>query len=154
MRLKVIEIDRSDAAQYVARWHRHLPPSLRCQVAFAALDPDGWVRGVITIGRPVSRVLQERGYCEATRCATDGARNACSCLYGAARRWAAAQGKPICTYTRTDEPGTSLRAAGWRAVATTRARQWSAPSRPRRANEQIAKTRWEAVMPARARRAA
>jgi hypothetical protein len=67
-----------------------------------------------------------------TRCCTDGAANACSLLYGACWRAARALGyRRLVTYTLTTEPGTSLRAAGWRVVGAVRGRSWHCASRPR-----------------------
>ena len=51
------------------------------------------------------------------------------------------------TYTLASEGGTSLRAAGWRAVADVRGKSWSRPGRPRVDTEvtKQQKIRWEAV---------
>jgi hypothetical protein len=35
------------------------------------------------------------------------------------------------TYTLASEPGTSLKAAGWRLVGQVKGRSWDTPSRPR-----------------------
>lgn len=127
----------------VARLHRHHRPPVGALVAFEALA-DGWPIGWATVGRPVSRHLQADGWVEVTRVATDGTRNACSILYGAAARWAKRLGHRICTYTLAREPGTSLRAAGWVETGRTPARRWSCSSRPRQAspNESHEKIRW------------
>lgn len=69
-----------------------------------------------------------------TPTATDGTGNVNSMLYAAAWRATKAFGYTrLITYTRADEPGTSLQAAGWRVVATRKARPtgWRTPSRPR-----------------------
>ena len=79
--------------------------------------------------------------------ATDGHRNACSFLYGCAWRAARALGYVrLVTYTLATEPGTSLRAAGWKAVHETKAERWTRPSRERTDDrpEQV-KIRWEAT---------
>src|SRR5882724_3740746 len=70
---------------------------------------------------------------EVTRLATDSTPNACSILYAAAWQAARALGyRRLVTYTQQGEPGGSLRAAGWRVVATRPPRPgWSRPSRPR-----------------------
>lgn len=41
------------------------------------------------------------------------------------------QVKRVGTYILKSEPGTSLKAAGWRLIGEVRGRSWSAPSRPR-----------------------
>ncbi|MGY0466755.1 XF1762 family protein [Kitasatospora sp. cg17-2] len=71
---------------------------------------------------------------EVTRVATDGTSNACSKLYAAAWRATSALGYTrLVTYTRADETGASLRAAGWRVIAQhTPHSGWDRPSRPRR----------------------
>lgn len=61
-----------------------------------------------------------------------GHRNACSFLYAAAARAAFALGYArIGTYILKSEPGTSLKAAGWKLIGETPGRSWSVPSRPR-----------------------
>lgn len=127
----------------VARLHRHHRPPLSGLVAFEALV-DGWPVGWATVGRPVSRVLQARGWVEVTRVATDGTRNACSLLYGAAARWAKKRGTPICTYTFASESGASLRGAGWVVTGHVQARRWDRTSRARRSSptESEDKLRW------------
>ncbi|MBO0750453.1 MAG: hypothetical protein J2O44_08505 [Porphyrobacter sp.] len=69
---------------------------------------------------------------EVTRLCTNGHRNACSFLYGAAQRAAFALGyRRIGTYVLKSEPGTSLAAAGWKLIGETRGGSWSRPSRAR-----------------------
>lgn len=69
---------------------------------------------------------------EITRLCTDGTKDACSFLYGAAARASVALGfKRVGTYILASEPGTSLIAAGWRQIAEVRGRSWSCASRPR-----------------------
>lgn len=71
--------------------------------------------------------------------ATDGCRNACSFLYGAACRAAAALGYAlVVTYTLVTEPGTSLVAAGFvRASEVDGEREWGCKSRPRPRQETL-----------------
>lgn len=104
------------------------------------------MRGVAIVGRPVSRHVQDGWTCEVTRLATDGAKNACSMLYGAAWRAARALGwRRMVTYTLATEPGTSLVAAGWRVVGQTDPESWSRKDRPRVDHAPLqAKLRWEA----------
>jgi hypothetical protein len=92
----------------------------------------GKIVGVAIVGRPVSRFRDDGLTAEITRLCTDGTRNACSFLYGAASRAAFALGfKRIGTYILASEPGTSLTAAGWRLIGETPGKSWSVPSRPR-----------------------
>jgi len=88
--------------------------------------------GVVAVGRPVSRHRDDGITAEVTRNCTDGSKNAASCLYGAAWRAAKAMGyRRIITYTLDSEPGTSLRAAGWRRLGVSLGGSWSKPSRKR-----------------------
>ncbi len=141
--MKLSPISIHDANQYVIRWHRHSRPVAGAKIAQAAINSDGWVVGVAIIGRPVSRVLDQRGWLEVNRVATDGTRNACSMLYGWAARYARTLQRPIITYTRADESGASLRGAGWKLIGTTKPRSAPWKNRPGRAShESIAKYRW------------
>ena len=79
--------------------------------------------------------------------ATDGAKDACSALYGACRRAAFALGyKKLVTYTLASESGVSLKAAGYRLVGEAGGGSWSRSSRPRVDKHPTqAKLRWEAA---------
>lgn len=69
---------------------------------------------------------------EISRIATDGHPNACSKLYGALLRASAAVGfRRAITFTALDEPGTSLRAAGFVREWMTREQSWDRPRNPR-----------------------
>lgn len=137
----------TDAREYILRHHRHHLPPLSALFA-VGVAADGEIVGVATVGRPVARMLQDGWTCEVTRVATDETPNACSALYGACWRAAKALGwRRLVTYTLKSEPGTSLRAAGWRVVGEIKGRSWTTPSRPRgHEREQLQlgdKLRWE-----------
>jgi hypothetical protein len=69
---------------------------------------------------------------EVTRLATDGTRNACSLLYGAAWRVSKEMGyRRLITYILSDEPGTSLKASGWKLLGLRGGNPWNHASRPR-----------------------
>ena len=88
--------------------------------------------GVAIVGRPVARELDDGLTVEVTRLCTLGAYNACSLLYGAARRAADAKGyRRGLTYILASEGGDSVRAAGYRQLWTVKGRSWSCQSRPR-----------------------
>lgn len=90
------------------------------------------MRGVVMVGRPVARGLDDGLCLEVTRLATDGCPNACSALYAASWRACRALGyRRLITYILDIEPGTSLAAAGWKCVGEVRGRSWSCVSRPR-----------------------
>lgn len=146
--LTIVPTTYREACAYIARHHRHHEPPQGFVVGLAVADADGVVRGVATIGRPVSRHLHDGFTAEVTRCCTDGTRNACSALYGSAWRAARALGyrRPI-TYTQATEPGGSLRAAGWRVVAERPPHPgWDRPGRPRVDTHPtyVGRTLWEA----------
>jgi len=144
--LKLLPISISDAKVWVQNLHRHHRPPLGGLFALAA-ERSGAVVGVVVVGRPVARRSDDGYTCEVTRCATDGTRNACSFLYGAAWRAAKALGyRRILTYTLPEEGGASLRATGWLEVGDAGGGSWSCPSRPREDNHPLSiKTKWMAV---------
>ena len=114
-RLVVVPCSLERARNYILTLHRHhTPDTTRTRWPIAAADEDGVVRGIALVGYPVSRFQDDGWTLEVHRVATDGCPNACSILYGASARLAKALGfAGIVTYIRADEPGTSLRAAGW-----------------------------------------
>lgn len=143
-RLVAVPCTVTKAREIVDVWHRHHGASTSAQYAAAVATEDGIVRGVALIGRPVARGLDDGYTLEVTRVATDGTPNACSALYGIARRLAAALGYArLVTYTRVDEPGSSPRAAGLHDDGPIRARSWDMPGRRRTdKTEVIARRRW------------
>ncbi len=146
-KLVIVPMELVDANAFVARHHRHSRPVRGHKFSIGVADANGTVAGVAIVGRPVSRGLDDGWTLEITRVATDGTRNACSLLEGAACRAAFAIGyRRVVTYTRKSETGASLRGAGFRQVAEVRARDWSTPSRPRvRRGTLEDKWRWERV---------
>ena len=130
LRLRPITI--KDARQFVGRHHRHNRPPQGGLFAVAVADDAGAIRGVAIIGRPIARKLADGTTCEVTRLCTDGVANGCSMLYGAAARAAKALGyRRIVTYTLAEEPGISLRAAGWIEDAEVVADNWLRAARMR-----------------------
>lgn len=121
------------AHAFVAAHHRHLPPPAGHRFSIGAATDTGELVGVVIVGRPVARHLDDGVTAEAIRLATTGPPNTCSLLLAAAWHAARALGyRRLITYTRTDEPGTSLRAAGFHTEATVPAnRGWSRPGRTR-----------------------
>lgn len=131
MRLHAAPLTFDIAAAFVREHHRHHTPPQGHKFSIGAMDGDQLV-GVVIVGRPVARRRDDGLTLEVTRLCTNGHRNACSFLYGAAARAAFALGyQRIGTYVLKSEPGTSLKAAGWKLIAETPGRSWSVPSRPR-----------------------
>lgn len=101
------------AQEFVRENHRHNKPPRGHKFSIACFDGER-LCGVAMVGRPIARALDDGLTLEVNRCCTDGTRNACSMLYGAATRVAKALGyKRIFTYTLQSEPGTSLKASNW-----------------------------------------
>ena len=147
-KLRVVPCSNEAAKAYVMRVHRHHGASVQARASLAVVDETGLVRGVAMVGRPVARVLDDGWTLEVNRLATDGCENACSALYGAARRVAKELGyAKLITYIREDEPGTSLVAAGWTFEEPIRARSWNMPGRPREDKTEIVRRgRWAVVL--------
>lgn len=130
-------IDLAEANAFVSAHHRHHRPvvgHLFSLAAVADFDDCGASKivGVVIVGRPVSRMRDDGVTAEVTRLCTDGTKNACSFLYGAAAKAAFALGfKRIGTYILATEPGTSLTGAGWRMIGETTGGSWSRSDRPR-----------------------
>lgn len=151
MSLSVAPITFRAAAAFVAEHHRHLPPARGTRFCVSVTDEEGTVRGVAMVGRPVSRHLDDGVTVEVNRCCTDGARNACSMLYGAAWRAARALGyRRLVTYTLSVEGGASLRAAGFVRDGARGGGEWSRGDRPRqKALLPETKIRWTIELSAR-----
>lgn len=143
-----VPITLREASAFVVAHHRHHKPPRGMLFAIGcALDRDHPIVGVAIIGRPVARMLADGWTAEVTRLATDGSRNACSYLYGAAWRAARAIGyRRLVTYTLPEEGGGSLRGAGWRCLGEAGGGSWSRVGRPRvDTHPTQGKLRWEAV---------
>lgn len=152
-KLRIVPLTLDEANTLVAHWHRHHKPLAQSKFCIGVCEPCGRVCGAAIVGRPVARLLDDGMTLEVNRCVTDGTPNACSALYGAVARAAKAFGYArIFTYTRIDEPGTSLRAAGWILDnPAIRARSWNMPGRVRIDRTEIVKRQrwfWESGMPA------
>lgn len=131
-KLRAVPVTLESANEFVSRHHRHHGPVVGHKFSIGAAR-GGDIVGVVIVGRPVSRHRDDGQTLEVTRLCTDGTDHCCSFLYGCAARAAFALGySRIGTYIRKDEPGTSLRAAGWRLIGETPGRSWSVPSRPRK----------------------
>ena len=137
------------ACDEVARLHRHLPRVVGGLFA-ASVYSSGELVGVGVASLPKARMSRDGFTVEITRIATDGHRNACSKLYGALLRASSAVGyRKAVTFTRLDEPGTSLRAAGFVDDGVTRDESWSRPSRGRGEHKSQVRrwVKWIGVLP-------
>lgn len=129
--LEKMPITLADANAFVGEHHRHHKPVVGHKFSIAVVH-GGKVVGVVIVGRPVSRVRDDGVTLEVTRLCTDGTKNACSFLYGAAAKAVFALGyQSVGTYIMPQEGGASLRGAGWRKLGTTAGRSWGRENRPR-----------------------
>jgi hypothetical protein len=144
---RIAPVTLKEASAYVQRFHRHCPGSKGWKFGISLRGPRGGLRGVVVVGRPVARLLDDGQTVEITRLCTRGEKNACSRLYAAARRAAFAMGyTKVITYTLKRESGTSLKAAGFVPVCETRAQSWDRPGRSRIDSGPVCpKIRWESA---------
>lgn len=133
-KLHLVPISDKILRDGVTRWHRHNGATfVGVILRVGAATEDGTLVAVGCAGRPVARHFDDGQTLEVWRVASDGTKNATSILYGALQRAAFALGYwRIITYTQADESGSSLKAVGWKVIASRPARKgWSSPSRPR-----------------------
>ena len=135
--LEIRPVSFAQAADFVRHHHAHNAAPTAWRYG-AAITNGATPLGVVMVGNPVARGLMGRRTVEVNRLCIrrDVPRvlgwNACSQLYGWAAREAEARGfERIVTYTRADEEGGSLRAAGWTKEAHVRGRSWNSPARAR-----------------------
>ena len=115
--LQSIPVTIKQAQRFVRACHRHLP------------NVPG---GLFAVG------VARRG-----ESATDGTANACSKLYSLCRRVAQTLGyRRIYTYTREEELGTSLLAAGCEPAGQSKGGSWQRRSRLRNSVNTGRKARW------------
>lgn len=118
------------AKAYIGDNHRHSDPP-HAWLFGTSVTVDGVVVGVGVAARPC-RELDDGYTISITRVCTAGYRNACSMIYGALVRAARALGYVrIFSYTKEDEDGASLKAAGFVVDHVVRAQGHDRPSRRR-----------------------
>jgi hypothetical protein len=151
--LRIAPVTHDQARAFVARHHAHCRPPVIWRFHTGIFN-GRTLLGVAIVGNPVARSYNGRGVVEVNRLCIrrDIAKplrwNAASMLYGWCAREAARQGwTKIITYTREDEPGTSLRAAGWKQEGKIRGRGWHSARRVRsNTNSWIDKVRWSKAL--------
>lgn len=136
-----MEIDRrlhhkavslKQANEFVQSLHRHHKKVQGHKFSIGAYNSEDKLVGVVIVGRPVARMLDDGRTVEVTRLCTDGTFNACSFLYGAAAKAAKELGySSIITYILSEEPGTSLKGAGWICEGEFGGGTWNRPNRER-----------------------
>lgn len=131
--MKAVPLSQKEAGAFVDALHRHHIAAKADKYRIGCVDDDGKLCGVVQVGRPLSRYLDDGHTLEVIRLCTDGTRNACSFLYSRAARIAREMGySKIITYILMSESGDSLRASGWHLEAeNVGGGSWNVPSRPR-----------------------
>ena len=143
----------AEARAFIAEHHQYCPPPVAWRFGKSIWNGRQML-GVVTVGNPVARALMGRGIVEVNRrCIRRDVApllcwNAASMLYGDAARQAERAGfSRIITYSRQDEDGVSLRAAGWTDEGAAGGRGWHSPSRPRgNRNAFVPKRRWSRTL--------
>lgn len=144
--MELYPLNFKEAKEYIGKHHRHHLPPHGWKFGVAA-KVNGEIVGVVTVGRPIARHFDNGLTAEVTRLCTDGTKNACSMLYGAARRAAFAMGyRRIITYVLESESGLSLKASGWKFVGLAGGSPWNHKGRERAdAHPQCKKKLWESL---------
>lgn len=133
--MNLIPISLKTANAFVATHHRHHRPVVGHKFSIGCQSGEKLI-GVVIVGRPVSRYLDDGFTAEVTRLCTDGTANVCSMLYGAAARAAKAMGyRRIITYILDSEPGTSLKASGWICEGKCGGVKWTGTRAPKDPNQ-------------------
>lgn len=79
-RLSLTPTILADANRFVETVHRHHGKVTGHRFSSGVRDDEGQLRGVMSMGRAVSREVDQGAVLEVTRVATDGCPNACSFL--------------------------------------------------------------------------
>jgi hypothetical protein len=129
-KLRVVPLTLRQLNAFVEAEHRHHKPVQGHRFSIGAWEEGNGLVGACSVGRPVARACDPYRVAEVTRLVTNGTKNACSILYAAAARACAAMGyERIQTYILDSEPGTSLKASGWRMDGTTAGGDWASSER-------------------------
>lgn len=146
--------DQARAKEFINKYHRHNPAPPGWRFGLGCWNGNDLI-AIAWVGRPIARAINQQTTVEVNRlCVRMDLKkglewNACSQLYGASAREAAARGfEKIITYTLDSEEGTSLKAAGWtREHTTPEGQTWDRLSRPRwQQAPTCAKVRWGKIL--------
>lgn len=154
-RLEVVPVSYRTACAFLRTHHRHHRPPQGHTFSIGLITADATLVAVAMIGRPAAGHLDDGHTAELTRLCTNTSTH-CSELLAAAWRTARAMGYHcMITYTRGDEPGASLRAAGWRRIAARPATLGrDRPGRPRQRTgvEHTTRVLWQVCLAGTGRR--
>lgn len=146
--MRIVPLTLKQANELVASMHRHHKPARGHRFSIGA-EHEGKIVGACIVGRPVARMCAAYSTAEVTRLVTDGTKNACSALYGAAARICKEMGfEKIQTYILDSESGISLKAAGWQNMGEAGGGKWKHSDGKERRDDQpiCAKQRWERIL--------
>lgn len=131
-KLIIVPIFQREAFAFVSKFHRHHRPPVG-SVFQIGISEKNEIVGVVIVGRPVSRYLQDGFTLEVTRlCVKEGIKNGCSMLYSTAWRVSKNLGyRKLITYILDTESGKSLNASGWKLIGERGGGSWNVKSRPR-----------------------
>jgi len=147
--MKIIPLTLKEANEYIRLYHRHHKPVVGHRFSVGAKTEE--IVGIAVVGRPVAREIPQYEVAEVTRLCTVGDKNVCSFLYAACARICKEMGfRKIQTYILSTEPGTSLKACGWRFECETEGGNWNHSWRKGRREDQpmCRKQRWGRVLSA------
>ena len=148
--LRIVPLELSEANALVKELHRHHFRVVGHRFSIGVIAANGVLTGAAIVGRPVARLAgSPRAVLEVTRLVTDATPNACSMLYAAAARAGKAMGyQRIQTYILDEEPGTSLKAAGWVNEGAAGGHAWHYyEGNPRRTDQPMGtKRRWSLTL--------
>lgn len=149
--MEIVPISLKEAAAFTTEHHRHNVGAKGHKFSIGLKDGDNLI-GVATVGRPISRIVDDGATAEITRvCVLENNRNANSMLYGAACRACKAMGyKSVITYTLKTESGASVKAAGFKFDGDVQIHKegWNMPNRKRDVLEVslMPKQRWRRIL--------
>ena len=118
--LSTIPLSLKEANEFVTKYHRHNKKCAGHKFSIGAVYKNEIV-GVVIVGRPVARKLDNRFTLEINRnCVLDTApKGTCSFLYSRVIKiWQTMGGKKIITYTLETESGSSLKAVNFNKETT------------------------------------
>ena len=140
--LKIMPITFNKACDFIKQHHRHHKPTIGCKFCIGLFQGEKIV-GCVVCGRPVSRFLDDGLTLEINRLCTDGTRNACSMLYGAACRVAKEIGyEKVITYILESENGASLKASNFECEGIAGGTHWTGKRNRGQEIPSEMKTRW------------
>ena len=136
MKLRLFPATLKQANEMIELLHRHHKRVQGHRFSIGCKDEDT-IHGIAVVGRSVARGVDQYNIAEVTRLVSDGTPHVCSMLYAACARASEAMGyTSIHTAILDSEPGTSLKAAGWKFDHMIKGRDWNCPSRGGRRTDQ------------------